>query len=186
MSNAADPIRPISAEELYAMRDDGRYELVAGALRVHEPTSWTHGDLQATLLSELRAAARAGRLGGVVAEVGFVLRRQPDTVRAPDVAFLRADRVPRADGATRFIEGAPDLAVDVLSPDDRAWEVAEKVEEYLSAGTRLVWVVDPRNRHAVVHTPDRTARVLRAGESLDGADVVPGFRLALDELFGPA
>jgi Uma2 family endonuclease len=64
-----------------------------------------------------------------VAEVGFVLRRQPDTARAPDVAFLRADRVPRADGATRFAEGAPDLAVEVLSPDDRASEVAEKVEE---------------------------------------------------------
>jgi Uma2 family endonuclease len=187
MSNAADPIRPVSADELYAMgRDDRRYELVAGALRVHEPTGWIHGEVQAALLSHLRAAARAGRLGSVVAEVGFVLARQPDTVRAPDVAFLRTDRLPAADRATRFIEGAPDLAIEVVSPDDRAWEIGEKVEEYLASGTRLVWVVDPRNRHVVVHTPDRIAHVLRAGDALDGADVVPGCRLGLDDLFAPA
>jgi Uma2 family endonuclease len=187
MSNVADRNGAITADELYAIPDDDRrYELVSGVVRVHEPTGWTHGELQTSLLIHLGAAVRAGGLGGVVAEVGFVLRRRPDTVRAPDVAFLRTERLPTPDRASRFVEGAPDLAVEVLSPDDRAWEVAEKVEEYLAAGTRLVWVVDPRNRHVVVHTPDRIARVLRAGESLDGADVVPGFRLALDELFGPA
>ena len=187
MSNASRTTEtPMSAEALYDLRGDERYELVSGELRVSEPPGWSHGLVAVRLATDLTMHTRAHHLGSVVVETGFVLRRNPDTVRGPDVAFVRAGRAPDTAGAHRFFEGTPDLAVDVLSPDDRAWQVAEKVEEYLAAGTRLVWVVDPRNRHVVVHTPDRIAHLLRVGESLDGADVVPGFRLALDELFALA
>jgi Uma2 family endonuclease len=187
MSNASRTTEPgMSAEALYALTGEERYELVSGELRVSEPPGWSHGVIAARLASRLAVHAGTHRLGDVVVETGFVLRRNPDTVRGPDVAFVRAGRAPGAAGAHRFFEGAPDLAIEVVSPDDRAWEIGEKVEEYLVAGTRLVWAVDPRNRHVVVHTPDRIARLLRAGDALDGADVVPGFRLALDDLFAPA
>jgi hypothetical protein len=127
----------------------------------------------AEILAALHEHVRANRLGHVVSEVGFVLRRNPDTVRGPDVAFVRAGREPGGDDAQRFFAGAPDVAAEVVSPGDTAWEVAEKVEEYLAAGTSLVWVVDPKNSLVVVHTPDHVARVLRAGDTLDGGDVVP-------------
>jgi Uma2 family endonuclease len=177
---------PLVAEDLYEIPDDDkRYELVDGELRVSEPPSVWHGALQVRLVALLHAHVRANRLGLVVSESGFVLRRGPDTVRGPDVAYIRTDRLPSSAAAYRFYEGAPDLVAEVVSPSDRAWEVAEKVEGYLTAGTRLVWVVDPRNRHVVAHTPDRTARVLREGDTLDGGDVLPGFRLDVAELFAP-
>jgi Uma2 family endonuclease len=162
---------------------DARYELVRGSLRVSEPVEWAHGDVVSELLVPLKRHVRAHGLGGVVVEVGFVLHRDPDTVRAPDVAFLRRDRVPSADAARRFVDGPPDVAAEVLSPNDRAWEVHEKVDDYLAAGTRLVWVVDPHNRRVEVHTSDDIVRVLRAGDALDGGDVIPGFSLPLAELF---
>jgi len=180
----ADRDGVLTAEDLYEIPDDDKhYELVNGRLRVSEPPGFSHGSLQLRLASRLLVFVDAARMGTVVTEVGFVLRRRPDTVRAPDVAFVRAGREPSADRAERYFEGAPDLAVEVVSPDDRAWEVAEKVDEYLTYGARLVWMVYPRARHVIVHAPDGVARVLRVGDALDGGDVIPGFRLTLAELF---
>lgn len=122
---------------------------------------------------------------GVVfgAETGFLIARDPDTVRAPDVAFVSAGRV----GATLpkgFFPGPPDLAVEVLSPEDRASEVLAKVGDWLEAGCRLVWVVDPRTRTVTVYRGLSEVRVLRNGETLSGEDVVPGFSAPVSRVFG--
>ena len=173
----------VTAEALFVMPGSESCELVNGRLRVSEPPGYWHGLLQPQLAAELLTFVRASRLGVVLTEAGFVLRREPDTVRAPDVAFVSAERIPDLDRGQRYLEGVPDLAAEIVSPGDAAADVAEKVDEYLAAGVRLVWVVCPRARRVVVWTPDRVGRTLDGDDALDGADVVPGFRLALTELF---
>jgi Uma2 family endonuclease len=123
-------------------------------------------------------------LGTVLVEAGYVLRRAPDTVRGPDVSFvsldpLAPDRIPE-----HFIPGAPDLAVEILSPSSRWSEVEEKIADYFAGGARLVWVVDPGERRVIVRYPDRPPGIIAADGILDGNEVVPGFALAVAELFG--
>jgi Uma2 family endonuclease len=101
---------------------------------------------------------------------------------APDASFARADRLREVD-EDHFIPLAPDLAVEVISPSDRTGYTRAKVSEYLHAGVRLLWLVDPRRRMVTVHTPDGAARVLRIEDELDGGDVLPGFRLPLTDVF---
>ena len=113
------------------------------------------------------------------AETGFVLAREPDTVRAPDVAFLRPGRAV----GDAYIDGAPDLAVEVVSPGDRPGYVRERVAEWLEAGTEVVWVVDPRTQTVAVHVAVQPTRVLGAMDTLRGDPVLPGFELPLARLF---
>jgi Uma2 family endonuclease len=175
---------PLTAEDLYELPDDGyRYELVRGELRVSEPPGWGHGEISVIIAATLLAYVRPRGLGAVTGEAGYVLARGPDTVRGPDVTFVAAARRPAPEVEHRYYEGAPDLAVEVLSPDDRASEVAEKVDEYFAAGTRLVWVVNPKTRSVTVHTPDGIARNLRESDTIDGGDVIPGFACSVAELF---
>jgi Uma2 family endonuclease len=125
---------------------------------------------------------KAQDLGTVfAAETGFLLARDPDTVRAPDVAFLRADREPTPERG--YFPGAPDLAVEVLSPDDRPGYVRDKVAEWLEAGALAVWVVDPRARSVTVHEPGRSPTLLGASDTLDGGDVLPGLTIDVGEIF---
>jgi Uma2 family endonuclease len=180
----------MTAEELFAMPDHGGdYELVNGELRVSgqlqvgEPAGVWHGSIAMDLGGELRSYARAERLGLVMTETGFLIRRDPDTVRAPDVAFIGAARVPDLERGERYFDGAPDLAAEIVSPGDSASEIEEKVWDYLASGVRLVWLVYPRSRTVVVWTPDGAGRTLRGDDALDGADVLRGFRLPLAELF---
>ena len=144
------------------------------------PPGGRHGQLANLIAHRLTAFAAEAEAGTVLAETGFVLSRDPDTVRAPDVAFLRAGRE-IGDG---FVEGAPDLAVEVLSPGDRAGYVREKVAEWLEAGARLVWVIGPGARTVAVHAGAAPERVLRDTDTLGGGAVLPGFALDLRELFG--
>src|SRR5918911_1342971 len=187
MGSAAAPGTPrsMTAEELYELPDDGmRHELVEGELRTMPPTGFEHGDGAGELFFHVRAFVRARALGKVLAaETGFVLHRGPDTVRAPDVAFVRTDRVPQPEERRKFAELAPDLVAEVTSPYDRVGEVNSKVAQWLDAGVRLVWVVDPETRVVVAHQPGGVAHLLREGDALDGEDVLPGFRLPLSELF---
>jgi Uma2 family endonuclease len=127
---------------------------------------------------------RAHGLGRVFAEeTGFLLATQPDTVRAPDVAFVRRERALAVGRRPTYWPGAPDLAIEVVSPTDRPGEVAEKVATWLRYGTLMVVVVDPRRRTATIQRPDRPVRVLAADDTLDGDNVVPGWRLPLRGLF---
>jgi Uma2 family endonuclease len=121
--------------------------------------------------------------GGVVTtETGYVLEEGPDTLRGPDVAYTRRDPTPyREPGG--FIRGAPDLAVEVISPSNTWVDIQAKVQQYFGAGGRLVWIVHPGARSVVVHTSPTESHTLREHETLDGGDVLPGFALPVAELF---
>jgi Uma2 family endonuclease len=175
--------RTTTAEELYATAGQERCELVEGEVVSMPPVGWGHGDAAGQLIERLNGFARERDLGRAGPEVGFILARDPDTVRAPDVAFLRPDKVAQAVGTKGYLPFAPDLAVEILSPDDTYSEVETKVTEYLAAGTSLVWVIDPVRQRAFVHAPGAAPRILTAADELDGADAVPGFRLRLGALF---
>lgn len=180
----ASPLPAVTtAEELLDLPDDGwRYELVRGELLRMTPASYEHAKVTITIGAVLAEFVRARDLGDILGgDPGFTLARNPDTVRAPDVAFVAADRRP-ADGPG-FPDLAPDLAVEVVSPNDRAGEIAEKVQEWLDAGCRAVWVAHPKLKRLVVHHPDGTARMLGPEDELDGGDVLPGFRVTVAELF---
>jgi Uma2 family endonuclease len=117
------------------------------------------------------------------ADSGFLLARAPDSVRAPDVWFIRRDRIPVGGPPDAFWTGAPDLAVEVRSKNDRWPDILEKVDEYFAAGTQLVWVIEPIRREVVVFRADMPAITLMSTDELDGQDVVPGFHLPVRDLF---
>ena len=177
----------LTAEELLRLNlPNKRTELVRGVLIVREPAGYQHGDVAARLMLAIGNHVQARALGRVfAAETGFTLARKPDTVRAPDVAFISNERLP--DPPPRgFAEMAPDLAVEVLSPDDRPGEVLEKVADWLKAGARLVWVVDPIRRVARVYRADGSASLLEENDALQGEDVLPGFSCALAGVVQPS
>ena len=170
----------VTAEELLHIRlPDKRVELVMGVLVVREPAGLPHGRIVMDLARRLADHVAANRLGQVyAAETGFTLARRPDTVRAPDIAFVRRARLPHPE-PTGFPDLAPDLVVEVLSPGDRPGEVLAKVADWLSAGTTLVWVIDPERRLARVYRHDGTEGVVTADGTLEGEDVIPGFSCQL-------
>jgi len=170
----------MTAEELLHVHlPNQRSELVRGVLRVREPAGSMHGRVAMNLGGELRAHAKAKDAGTVfAAETGFKLFTDPDTVRAPDVAFVAKGREPPP-GATGFANLAPDLAVEVLAPGDRPGEILAKVADWLSAGTRLVWVVDPLRQVARVYRQDGSETIVTAEAALEGEDVLPGFECPL-------
>ena len=172
----------MTSEELLAMPDDNmRHELVRGELTTMVPAGWDHGKVGEIIEEHLRRHVRANRLGVVpLSDTGYILSRNPDTVRAPDVSFVRIERDLSERG---FYPGAPDLAVEVASPNDRFTEVQNKVREYLRAGTRMVIVVEPDDRIVTVHTPAGQTP-LTIDDTIDGGDVVPGWKLPLREIFG--
>ena len=176
----------VSAEELLDMPDDGyQYELVRGELRKMAPAGARHSNIGMTVGTSLNFHVMSNHLGTVFgADGGFLLERNPDTVRAPDVAFVRRERMEEVGLMDSYWPGPPDLAVEVISPNDRYTEVVEKVEEWLKAGTRMVVVVDPRRKVAAVHRSGREPVTLAEGAVLDGDDVVPGWRMALGDIFG--
>jgi Uma2 family endonuclease len=173
----------LTAEELLQVRiPNKRFELDRGVLVVREPPGGRHGRIAMNVAVELANHVRAHQLGVVyAAETGFTLTRHPDTVRAPDVAFVRRERLATPE-PVGYPNVAPDLVVDVLSPGDRPGEILSRIGDWLSAGTTLVWVIDPDRRVARVHRRDGTEQTVRADQMLDGEDAVPGFSCRLDEL----
>ena len=171
-----------TAEQLLSAGDLGRCELVRGRLRTMIPAGGEHGRITGNLTCQLGNHVRSRGLGTFyAAETGFILSRTPDTVRAPDFAFLRSGR--EAAQARGFVPCAPDLAVEVLSPDDRPGYVREKVAEWLEAGTLSVWVVDPRGRTVTIHQPGRPPSVFGEEDALPGGELLPGLRLAVRDVF---
>jgi Uma2 family endonuclease len=178
----------LTADDLWKLGEgDVRRELVNGEVREMGPAGAVHGRLELRIGRRL-AEHVEGHGGGevLVGDVGFVLAlpHDPERVRAPDVAFVTTARLPEGRLPERFIRGAPDLAVEVLSPSDDPVEVQQKVRDYREAGTRLVWVLAPRARTATVYRANGSARLLREGDQLDGEDVLPGLAIPLAELFG--
>ncbi len=161
-----------------------RFELVKGELRTMPPAGFEHGDIVGELSMRLRQYVRSRGLGRVLgAETGFVLSRNPDTVRAPDVSFVSEARVAQTGRVKGFFPGAPDLAVEVVSPTDAAADVQRKVREYFDAGAQQVWVVYPDLREVMVFRSVRESVTLAAADTLDGGTLIPGFTCPVAELF---
>ena len=175
----------VTADELPYMPDDGfRYELVQGELRKMTPAGNLHGRVAMSFAWRLAQYAEENHLGTVyAAETGFRLATDPDTVRAPDVAFVSRARVETVGEVEGFWPGAPDLAVEVISPGDSYADVEEKVFHWLDAGTRMVVVVNPRQHSATVYKSRTDITALTEADIFYGGDVVVGFELAVGEIF---
>jgi Uma2 family endonuclease len=175
----------VTADQLWRMPDDGmRRELVRGQLRVMTPAGAEHGRVALKIGALLLIHASQQDVGvAFAAETGFVLAHDPDTVRAPDAAFVSRQRAEQVGRTVRFWPGAPDFAAEVVSPDDTFREVEEKALHWLQAGTMAVLVLDPARQTATVYRGRGEARVHRGDETLDLSDAVPGWRVRVDELF---
>ena len=175
----------VTADELLLMKDDGfRYELVRGELIRMSPAGHRHGRIALNLTGPLFQHVKACDLGTVyAAETGFKLAADPDLVRAPDVAFIRRERVEAVGETGGFWPGAPDLAAEVLSPGETSGEVEDKIADWLEAGTRLVVVVDPENQTVTLHRSREDVRLLTIDDVLEGGEVVPGWTLPVRDVF---
>lgn len=177
--------KPVTADELLEMQDDGhRYELVKGELRMAPPPGSEHGEVTMNLAGPLYQHVKNNNLGVVyAAETGFKLESNPDTVRAPDVAFVRIESVQQTGRLPGYRSGSPDLVVEVLSPSDRVSSVEERVAQWLEGGATMVWVVSPKLDTITVHRSLTNIVTLTEKDKLDGADVVPGFEINVAEIF---
>ena len=178
-------VQPRTAEELFRMpSDDYRYELVKGELRKMTPAGTRHGSIISRLLAALVQHVEAHALGEVFgADTGFKIADSPDTVRAPDIAFVRQERIPAGELTEKFWPGAFDLAVEVISPSDTLYELDEKIEEYMASGVALVWVVNPKKRTVTVYRPGASPEVLSEHDQLDGRPLLPAFQYPVAKLF---
>ena len=175
-----------TADELLRLpRGRNRYELIRGELKTLALAGHEHGVLAAEFATELWNVVRANKLGKVyAAESGFKLATSPDTVRSPDAAFISQKRLDEVGPVQGYWPGAPDLAAEVVSPNDLYTEVSDKVAEWLAAGSKMVVVINPRKQQVFVHLSVSEVRVLGVGDTLDGGEVVPGWQLPIEELFG--
>jgi Uma2 family endonuclease len=163
---------------------EGRWELIDGELVEMSPSGSLASSIAAGIVFLLYGFVTPRRLGTVYgADGGFVLFPGREILRVPDVAFVRAERLPAEEDQVGFLRLAPDLAVEVLSPSERPGDIAAKVQMYLDAGVRLVWLVDPRARTVMVHAPATHVRILGESDEIDGGDVLPGFQVAVADLF---
>ena len=175
----------LAADDLHHLYSQGvRGELIRGVLCKTMPTGVRHGQVVVNLTILLSGHIKPSRLGSVVAsDVGFLLERDPDTVREPDVAFISAQSLPLDSVVTGYFDGAPDLAVEVISPSDSAQEVYHKARMWISFGVPLVWVVDPETRTIEVHRPNQPLLSLTDHDTLDGGKVLPGFTCPVRDVF---
>jgi Uma2 family endonuclease len=165
----------MSIEEFAALPDDGMlHELNEGELIIMPPPKLRHGKCQVKLASALLTFAESLDLGDVYAEAGY--RLTPNTVRGPDVSFVRKSRLQSVDG---YFVGGPDLAVEIISPGDDAADLREKIQQYLDAGTFFVWVVYPRTKQIEVHTPGNITRILGLDDNLEAPELLPGFQISV-------
>lgn len=176
----------VTADELFAMGEDAPYELIRGALREVTPTGGSHGWIGLRFGGRLGVFVDQHDLGAVYgAETGFVIEVNPDTVLAPDVAFVRSDRLPPEEVDEKFVPIPPDLVLEVISPSNRRGEVEEKVRLYLEAGVRMVILIHPRHQSMSVYRSHDDVRALTTGDVFDGENIVPGFRISVADIFRP-
>lgn len=175
----------MTADELFMMPDDdNRYDLIKGELRKMSPAGSEHGAIIVRLTVALGQYVEENDLGEVFgAETGFKLSSNPDTVLGPDVAFVSNEKIPPTGIPVAYWPGAPDLAVEVVSPGNTRREIEEKIEEYLAAGVRAVWIINPKRRTVTVHRANAEPVTLAESDILNGEDVVPGFQYTIARLF---
>jgi Uma2 family endonuclease len=176
--------RLLTAEEYWQSPLNTKHsELVRGEVVETMPPSKEHGTVALKIGSLLLAWAERGQLGQVGVESGFILARDPDSIRGPDVYYVSAERAQSDNKSAAFWTIAPDLAVEVVSPSESASEIREKVRDFLAAGTPLVWVVFPSTREVIVHTTDGLARTYGEDDLLENQEVLTGFSCRVAELF---
>jgi len=174
----------ITGEEVLAMGDIGPYELVEGRIVSMSPTGHKHARYESNFDEHLKAFVRQHNLGYVmVGEVGIYTRRNPDTVRGADVAFISHERYAQQKKETGFLDVAPELVVEILSPDDRWSDITQKLREYFSIGVKLVWVADPATRTVYAYRSLTDVREFPETATLTGDDVLPGFSVPVAALF---
>ena len=174
----------LTAEDFWLLPDNAmRRSLVRGEVVEKMPVGGLHGRIAGLFVRYLDRWAETHDAGWVGVETGFILARDPDVVRAPDVFFVRQERLPAIVAREGFWELAPDVAVEIVSPSETANDMRDKVEASLTAGTPLVLVAYPRRREIVAHTPDDLARTYHASDTLTAPDVLPGFARAVADFF---
>jgi Uma2 family endonuclease len=175
----------LTAEEFEQLPDDGkRYELIDGELREMAPAVNWHGEVEVNLGTLLNVYVRPQGLGRVsCGEVLYIVRRNPDCVRAADIAFIRQDRVPPLEARQHIMEVIPDLVVEILSQSDTIAEISDKINDWLQAGVQMLWVVVPFQRTVTMYQPGCDPRLLGERGTLEGDPVIPGFRCSVAELF---
>jgi Uma2 family endonuclease len=170
-------------EQLARMPEDElRHEIDEGELIEMTRPKRRHGRLQARIARLLGAHVENRQLGEVLTESGFVLQRNPDTLRGPDVAFVRAERLAGL-AEDEWIEGAPDLVVEIVSPSDTARQMGRKVQQYLAAGTRAVWIVYPDIQSVWVFESSGQGRLVEGDTVLSSPNAPPGFEIPVREIF---
>ncbi len=180
------PTKPAlqTAKDLERLSASGyRYELIKGELRPMSPSGGPHGDATSRVSFYINGFVYGEDRGlTFTAETGFFIARNPDTVMAPDFAFVAEERLPETlpEGYVSII---PDLAVETRSPNDTAREVADKVEDWLTAGVKIVWVIEPRKHTITTHRRGRQPIVFSVGDTLDGEDILPGLSIPLSMIF---
>ena len=182
-SGAALSTELYTAEEYSASAMCDSTELIEGRVFPLTPPNFEHGDIAAAIVSRLRPFVLQHGLGRAVVEGSFILRRDRDTVRAPDVAFLASSRLIPGERLNKYIEGAPTLAVEIISPTDAWSEVESKVHLYLASGTLVVWIVDPDSQTVTVRLADGTTSMYHESDTIPGGDILPGFQLPVRSIF---
>ncbi|MFL6201067.1 MAG: Uma2 family endonuclease [Thermoanaerobaculia bacterium] len=175
--------RLMTGEELARHSDLNPCELVNGRVVPMAPAGHIHGAAESRL--DVKLALYAEKMGSgrvMVGEVGIYTRRNPDTVRGADIVFMSNERYARC-GPSAFLDVAPELVVEILSPEDRPGQVKEKIQEYLAVGVDRVWFVDPRRRSVLVYRFSNQVETLGIGDILCDEEILPGFSLPLSELF---
>lgn len=175
----------VTAEELFWMPEDGfRYDLILGVLHPMPYLTWQQGIIGMEILVAIGRFIGVDRLGhGFAGETGFLVARDPDTVLAPDFAFIGTERMPPWSEMEGYGQLAPDLAVEIISPTVWPEEVRAKVDAYLEAEVGALWLVDHIREEVTVYRPGQPPQVVGRDEELDGGDILPGFRLPLTEIF---
>ena len=171
-------------EFLVANLPEGKSELVRGEVRLTPPAGAAHGGAASALVIALGAYVKAQGLGRVFGDaVGYELTRFPHTVRVPDASFVRAERIPVEGLTLTLFKFPPDLAIEVLSPSEIASSLEEKIRDYATSGTRLIWIVDPMRRTILTIPDDAPVSWLAEGDALDGGSVIPGFSCPVADVF---
>jgi len=176
----------MTADELLMMQNSRwGYELVRGKLKKYMPAGNLHGIIALKIGRIVGNFVEENNLGVVVAaETGFLISHNPDTVRAPDSAFIGKEKLAKYGITEKFFPDAPDLAVEVVSPNDRKKDIEDKVQDYLAAGVNLIWIIYPQKQFVAVHRQSKIVSILFETDELEGEEVLPNFRLPLEKLFG--
>jgi len=162
---------------------DVRYELDDGRLIIMPPPGDIHGAVQSNVVTQLKVQGEFRGLGRARAEVGLVLRTNPDRLTGPDAVFVTAALLPLKRSKEGYLETIPDLVVEVRSPNDTGPEVQAKVDEYLAAGVRVVWVADPKSQTVMAHRANQAPQAFGPFDSLTVPDVIPSFQIPVADLF---